>query len=252
MVRKKRQKRGYLLALLIGFDEHSINLWKVYTHSIKPYKNLKLKRKWKYSDSKQKYHYYEDLVDLIRPLVKEGLKSILLVNAPKKEYAEGFLEHINKHHQWLVRSRGNNQVSFGKLEGNARNLKDIKYLMSKEESSEILKSTTSEEAELIIAQLEKAINADDNDILVLYGLRDIERFIYKGGKRDLTAAEKLDYLLMTENILKNPKLRNRVHRLKQIAENKGIMTRIFPEESPAGDRINQFGGILCFKKVEFR
>ncbi|MHA1150618.1 MAG: hypothetical protein ACTSR8_20550 [Promethearchaeota archaeon] len=249
MTKKNRQKRGFLVALLIGFDEQAINLWKIYTHSIRSYSSLKLKRKWKYSDSKQKYHYYEDLVDLIRSLVREGLRSILLANAPKKDYSEGFLQHINKHHQWLVRSRADNKVSFGMLEGNARNLKDVSYLMSKEKSFKILNNTTSEEAELLIAQLEKSINANDKDIIVLYGLRDIEEIIYKGGKKDRYAKEKVDILLITENILKNPKLRNRVHRLKQIAKNKGIITRILPKESTQSDRINQFGGILCFKKV---
>ena len=252
MARRKRKKRGYLVALLISFEEQIIHLWKVYSHSIRFYKQMKLRRKWKYASDKLKYHYYEDLVDVIRPLVREqGLKSILLADLPKKDYASSFLDHVQKHHRWLVRSRRDNQVSFGQIEGVARDLKQAKYLINKESTEETLDKTTTQEADLIIKQLEKAINMENKNLKVLYGLKEIEDFIYHGGKKDLTAGEKLDYLILTENFLNNHWQKNRLHRLMQIARNKGIMTKIFAEESSSADRIDQFGGILCFKKADF-
>ena len=52
---KKKPKRGFLVALLIGFDEKEIHTWKVYSHSLRSYKTIKLTRKWKYLDDKQIY-----------------------------------------------------------------------------------------------------------------------------------------------------------------------------------------------------
>jgi len=41
---KKKPKRGFLVALLIGFDEKEIHTWKVYSHSLRFYKTIKLTR----------------------------------------------------------------------------------------------------------------------------------------------------------------------------------------------------------------
>jgi len=80
-------------------------------------------------------------------------------------------------------------------------------------------------------------------------LEDIEVLIYKGGKKDKSAAEKLDFLTVTEDFINNHKSKNRIHRLIQIANNKGIITKTISIENPAVDRFNQFGGILAFKKT---
>lgn len=250
MAKKKRQKRGFLVALLVGFNEQAIHIWKVFSQTIRGFKLIKLARKWKYADNKQQYHFHEDLVNAIRPIIKEeGIKSILLASPPKTDYSSRFIEHVNKHHQWLVRSRGDNQVSFGQIIGIARTLEEASILIAKEESVEIINETTSDEADLIINHLEKSINANNQNIMVLYGLKEIEDFVYKGGKKDKSAGEKADYLVLTDIFLDAHKQKNRIHRLIQIAENKGVLTRIISSESSSGSRINQFGGIICFKKV---
>lgn len=245
---KKKQKRGFLVALLVGFAEQEIHLWNVYTYKVNRIKQIKLSKKWQYADDKEKYHFFEELVDSIRPIINNGLKSILLANPSKLDYSNSFLEHINKHHHWLVSSRRNNQITIGQIDGFARNLEETTTLIAQDHSLKIISETISDETNLIINQLEKAINLDDKTILVLYGLKEIEDLIYKGGKNDKSPAEKVDYLLISDNFFENHKKKNRIYRLKQIAENKGIMTRIISEETAAGSRINEFGGIICFKK----
>lgn len=249
MARKKRKKRGYSVGLLVALDEQTIYFWQLYSQRVKFYKRIDLPRKWKNCDEKQEYHYHEQIVDMVRPLVQEeGIKSILLVQPPNKDYADRFLNHIEKHHQWLVRTKRKNQVNFGQLTGNATNHQEVRWLMEKEKTTEVIKSITSQEGELLMAQLEKALNIDSKTQKVFYGLSEIEELIYMGGKKDDTVAEKIDYLLLTDTYLNEHKQKGRVYRLKQITENKGIITKIIPEESPAGSRIQQFGGILAFKK----
>ena len=245
---KRKPKRGFLTALLIGFDENYFHTWKVYSHSLRVYKNIRLVRKWKYLDTKQKYHVLEELVNLIRFVIQDGLKSILLASPPKTDYSAKFLEHINKHHQWLVRSRGYNQVSIGEIVGTANNLDSATYLISQEKSLDIIQETTSDEVGLLVNQLNKIINIGDPDKLLLYNLEEIESLIYGRGKKDKTAAEKLDFLIVTEGFINNNKNKNRIHRLLQIAKNKGIITKTISIENPASDRFNQFGGILAFKE----
>ena len=246
---KRKPKRGFLTALLVGFDEKEIHTWKVYSHSLRVYKNIKLTRKWKYLDNKQIYSIFEELVNLIRFVIRDGLKSILLASPPKTDYSTKFLEHINKHHQWLVRSRGYNRVSIGEIEGTANDIESAKFLISHEKSLEIIQETTSDEIQLLVNQLNKLINVGDPNKLLLYNLEDIESLIYGRGKKDKTAADKLDFLIITENYINNHKQKNRVHRLLQIARNKGVITKTISIENPAGDRFNQFGGIIAFKEI---
>ena len=245
---KKRPKRGFLMALLIGFDEKEIHTWKVYSHSLRVYKTIKLTRKWKYLDDKQIYKLLEELVNLIRIVIRDGLKSILLASSQKKDCSTIFLDHINKHHQWLVRSKGYNRVSFGKIVGNANTLEGAKFLISQEKSLDIISETTSDEINLLVKQLNKIINVGDPNKILLYSLEDIEALIYGRGKKDKSAADKLDFLIVTEDYI-NSHNKHRIHRLIQIANNKGIITKTVSIENPAADRFNQFGGILAFKKT---
>ncbi len=251
MVKKnqyKRKKLGYSIAILIGFDEQIIHFWKIFSQRFKHYRNLNLPRKWKNCDEKQEYHYHEDIIDILRPLLKEGVKSILLAQPRQKDYSQRFLDHIQKHHPWLIRPKKDNQVSFGQIIGKATNIKQVKWLMEQEETEKVMKSIRKQEGDLLVAQLQKALNNSGDQDNIFYGLSEIEDMIYEGGKKDLSVAEKIDYMIITDTYLENHKEKGRIYRLKQIAENKGIITKIFSEETPVGFKIQQFGGILCFKK----
>jgi len=88
--RKSRFKRGHPVAILIGLHEDNAVFWRIFSESVKPDIIIKRGRKRKYQDSKQVYHFHEAIVDKIRPLIKEGLKSALIVSPPKKNTQENF------------------------------------------------------------------------------------------------------------------------------------------------------------------
>ncbi|TFF94492.1 MAG: hypothetical protein EU543_01110 [Promethearchaeota archaeon] len=252
MVRKKRKKRGFPVGVLVGFDEQVIRIWKIFSESVRKFDRLHLERKWKNTNDKDLYHYFQDLLDLLRPLIDIGLRSILLVAPQGKEWPKAFLSHIEKHHRWLIVPKGNNQACFGQIVGNARNTIEVKYLLEKKKTKEVIKNLTSQEAYFIIKKLEKSINIKNTKTTIIYGLKEIEDFIYRGGKKDDSVVQNVDYLLLTDEFLENHKQKNRIYRLKQIAKNKGLITKVIREESPAGDRISQFGGILCFKTCNYQ
>ncbi|TFG01874.1 MAG: hypothetical protein EU539_13605, partial [Promethearchaeota archaeon] len=188
MARKKRKKRGFPVGVLVSFDEQVIHIWKLFSESVRKFDRLPLKRKWKNTTDKDLYHYFQDLLELLRPLIDIGLRSILLVSPKGKEWPKAFLSHIEKHHRWLIGSKGNNQVFFGQITGNARNNMEVKYLLENKETNEVIKNITSQEAYFIIKKLEKCINIQNPKTTIIYGLREIEDLIYKGGKKDDSVA----------------------------------------------------------------
>jgi len=242
-----KPKRGFLMALLIGFDEKQLRSWEVYSHSLRSFKTIKYSRKWKYLDEKQKYNLFEDLVDLIRPLIKKGLKSILIASEEKNEISNVFLDHVNKHHRWLM--KGYNRVSFGKIIGLADSLESAKRLISHEDSLSIIEETITDELSQLSEKLEMLIRTGDPNELLLYNLEGIESIVFEGGKKDRSAANILELLVVTEKFLERKKLKSRLHRLLQIAQNKGIKTKIIPIDSPEAIIFTQLGGIVAFRRT---
>lgn len=249
--RKKRTKRGFAVCILVVFDEQTLHLWKVFSETVRKYKSIQLPRKWKNASEKDKYHFFEMLLDQLRPLMEKGIKSILLVESQGTSRTTEFLTHIQKHHRWLTDSRGTTQASFGQITGTASELGGVNYLLEQETTREKIKRITSQEAYSLIKHLEKALHSKNPNIKVVYGVQEIEDLIYEGGKKDESVAKKVDYLLLTENFLETYDRKNRIYRLKQIAENKGIKTKILLEDTPAAERIDQFGGIICFKTAYY-
>ena len=243
---RKKQKRGHLIALLIGFDDKKIFFWKIYSHSIRAYETIKLPRKWQNLDDKQLYNVLEEVVDIIRKVVREGLKSILIASPYENEYWNKLPDHISKHHKWLL--KGYNRVSFGEIIGTANSLESAKNLVSKEESKQVVTEIISEEIYQLIERLEKIVNSRNSNNDLLYDLDDIEKIVYEGGKKDKKAAEKLDLIVITKNYINSQKNKSRIHRLTQIANNKGIKVKMISIEDVSVDRFDQFGGILAFKK----
>ncbi len=251
MGKRKRKKRGFAICVLVGFAAQAVHFWRVFSESVRHYKTLRLPRKWKNASDKDIYRFYEDVLDLLRPIMDEGLKSILLAAPRDKDWTDGFLEHIHRHHRWLVGSRGNNQASFGQVVGSAHSLGGVRYLLEQEPTQAEVNRITSEEAYYLTKALEKSINVNAAGSMVLYGLKEIEKAVYEGGKKDDSVGDRIDYLLLTDEFLDNHPNKGRIYRLKQIAENKGIITKVVVEDSPAGGRIEQFGGIICFKTIGF-
>ena len=101
--RKFRTKRGHPVALLIGLHEDNAVFWRIFSKIVKPDIIIKRGRKRKFQNNKQIYNFHEEIVEKLRPIIKEGLKSVLLASPPKKEYSTEFLNHVQKHHKWLLK-----------------------------------------------------------------------------------------------------------------------------------------------------
>ena len=112
--RRRRRRRGYYVAVLIGLEKSQAHIWNVFKESVKAVKQIK---------GDGGYSFYEAIVDIIRPSVKQGVKSILVATTDDKDY-QTFMNHIRKHQSWLLHGWTLNTVTFEHIPGRAANRDD--------------------------------------------------------------------------------------------------------------------------------
>ncbi|MFX0102882.1 MAG: hypothetical protein ACFFCS_25160 [Candidatus Hodarchaeota archaeon] len=249
--KKRRGKRGFPVAIVIGFRPNHVTVWKLFEERPVLFREIIPDRKLENADKSQLYAFHERLLDSIRPLLKSGHKSVILVSPQKTRHGSAFLDHLHHHQKWLFQESNPNYTTFTEHVGEIRDEKSMKYVVSQEEFKEALNSATTGEATQLIKQLEERLN--DEDGLVLYSLQDIETFIYSGGKkkkRFKNLPAEPEYLFITKKMFEQKTRRGRIHRLLQIVKNRGIKTKVIDEETGPGERIAQLGGIVCLLKVE--
>jgi len=239
MNRKRRYTRGYPVALLVGFEDDHAVLWRIFSRVVKL--SLRLELAGKRTDEKVLYNFHETVVDALKPLLKEGVRSIVVTAPVRTTFAADFLDHVRKHHRYLIQSKSPNRANFAELVGSADDRIKVAELVKTKEFTKLINETTSEEADQVVDSLDKHLYG--NNSVVLYSLKEIEDIIYS---REKDREFRIEYLLLTDNYLANSKQKNRIHRLLQISRNKKVKTRVINAETSAGNRISQFGGIVFF------
>jgi stalled ribosome rescue protein Dom34 len=241
MKRKKGYKRGYPVALLVGFENDHAVLWQVFSHAVKLHLTLKLGGQR--ANEKVLYNFHESVVDALRPMLSEGVRSIVVTAPMKTTYAADFLDHMRKHHAYLMQSKSSNRATFAMLTGSTDQPKRVAELVKTKEFRELIVETISEETDHTVNILEKYLYSVNSNCVVLFSLRDIEDIVYN---RERNNDSRTEYLMLTDKYLADSKDKNRVHRLLQISQNRKVKTRIVNAETPTGKRISQFGGIVFF------
>jgi len=240
---KRGYRRGYPVAILAGLEDDRAVLWKVFSNVVKPEKTIWLDGTR--NDQKAVYNFHEAIVNALRPTLKEGVRSIILASPARTNHAQRFIDHIRGHHAWLV--QGPNKAIFSEATGPAGTLSEVAALTKAPVFRQLISETTSEEAESLVDMLEKYLNASNQNKVVLYSLEETEDLILGQPK---TARPKPEYLMLTDKYLSGSRQKNRIHRLMQIATNRNVKTRIVDAESPAGLRLAQLGGVVCFARLE--
>ena len=231
----KSYRRGYPVAVLVGIEQSQVAVWKIYSNVAKPEANIVLGGTR--SDGKALYSFYEAVIDKLRPILKEGVKSIILAAPQKTSYSQNFLEHVKAHHKWLF--QGDKKATFKQLTGSAVTHAQVSSITSSEAFKQSINDSTFEEAENLLELLEKRLSATDK--LVLFSLEEAENAIYNF---EACKGVKPECLLLTDNYLAGEKRKARLNRLMQITQNKKIKTRVINKESPTGARLNQLGGLV--------
>jgi stalled ribosome rescue protein Dom34 len=237
----KGYKRGYPVAVLTGIEQNHAALWQVFSQVAKHQQTIPLNGDRK--DSKALYSFHESIINALRPVLKEGVRSIIVASPARTNFAQEFLNHIKAHHTWLL--QGTNKATFSQITGSASAPSQVAALTKTSTFKQLIQENAAEETENLLEILERRLNKADN--LVLFSLPEAETIIL-----NLQAPGKPqpEYLLLTDDYLASSRQKNRVNRLMQIAAKNGVKTRVISVESNAGKRLTQLGGIVCLAKLE--
>jgi stalled ribosome rescue protein Dom34 len=222
-------------------------MWRVFSNVVKPHAMLRLSGVR--TDGKALYSFHEAIVDALRPVLKEGIKSIVVAAPIKTDFAHVFLDHMRKHDAWLVQAKGANSAAFGVLIGSAGEPHEVADLVKTKAFQDLISETTGTDADRIVDTMEKWLS-DLDGASVLYSLKEVEDLMYS---QWTSGKIKPEYLMLTDEYLRNSKQRNRINRLLQISNNKNVKTIIVDADTSAGNRLTQLGGLVCLaRSVEVR
>jgi stalled ribosome rescue protein Dom34 len=235
----KPYRRGYPVAILIGIESTHAALWQIFSQVAKPQQTIPR------GEPKATYNFHEAIVNAMRPTLRQGVKSIIIATPPKTSYAQDILSHLKAHHPWLF--QGPSKATITQITGSATTLPQVAALTKTDAFKELISQTTAQETENLLEILEKRLSQTDN--LVHFSLEEAENLVFSSQASGKPVPE---YLLLTDVYLSESRQKNRAHRLMQIAQNKGVKTRVITTESSAGKRLSQFGGIVCLAKSQMR
>ena len=241
MKRKRGYKRGYPIALLVGFEEDHAVLWQVFSHVAKLCLTLKLSGKR--TNKKALYNFHESIVDALRPTLGEGVRSIIVTAPMKNTYTTDFLDHLRKHHSYLIQPERSDGATFAELVGSADEPHMVAELVKTKEFRKLVMESTSQEADHVLNELEKQLCKSNS--VILFSLKEIEDAVYD---RKRLNDSRIEYLMLTDKYLADNADKNRLQRLLQISKNRRVKTRVVNANTPAGKRISQFGGIVFFAR----
>ena len=241
MTRRRRYKQGYPLAVLVGIEEKRAVLWRIFSEVAKLDRILERRGE---TEREGTYDFHESIVNALRPSLKEGIKSIVIAAPPRTDWTNSLLDHIRKHHAWLI--QGPDAATFGELIGSAVEPHQVHELVRTKRFRDVMGETTSRDAENIAATLEKSLGSNDIGQVVSYSLEEIEDLVYGPQEHRLGAA----HVVLTDRYFADTKRRGRILRLLQISKNMGIKTTIVNAETKAGLRLSQLGGLVCLVKPD--
>jgi stalled ribosome rescue protein Dom34 len=239
----RRRARGYSVAMLVGLEENVAMLWRVFSNVVKPEKAVRLGGVR--SDVRALYGFHESVVDALRPALKEGVRSVVLVSPARSNYGKAFVGHVRLHHAWLA--QGMTKISFSELAGSAGTLAEVAALVKSSVFRQVISETVVEESEGLVELLERRLNASGGEVLVFYSLGEVEGLVFGSW---VVGKPRPEFLLLTDAFLAGCRAKSRLQRLMQVAVNKGVKVRVVTAESAVGVRIGQFGGLILLLKID--
>jgi len=229
-VPRKRRRRGYPVAVLVGLENKRSIFWNVFSNSVK----AGVVKTWVDNE----YNFFESMVDELRPSIKQGIKTVLLASDDKKKY-DGFIGHIEKHQGWMLKGYELNRVSFQFVEGSARDVDAVMELVSASGFNDKIREAGEGDMKLVMSVLEKRLSSKDGIETLMFSLDEAEDAVYSG--------RAVEYIIASQRF--QERHRRRMQRLFQVTENKGVKTRVLPPNSPYMGRVAQFGGLICLLRI---
>jgi stalled ribosome rescue protein Dom34 len=237
MARRRRgYRRGYPVAVLIGFDRSRAVLWRVFSQVVKPHSTIEAPRGGK----RERYNYHEAVVNALRPILKEGVGSVVVVAPARTSYVKEFLDHVAKHQPWMTRGAGS--ATFTGIVGSATTQEEVSALVRTGEVQRAIGTSAAGEADRIKGLLESRLAQDDASP-ILYSLYEIEELIFGQWVKGRPAPE---HLILTDRFLAAH--RRRAQRLMEASRSRGTRAYVIGVKTAAGQRVEQLGGMVLLTR----
>ena len=237
MARRRRgYRRGYPVAVLIGFDGNRAVLWRVFSQVVKPHTTIKAPR----GSKRELYNFHEAVVDSLRPILKEGVGSVVVAAPSRTSYVKEFLDHVAKHQPWMTRGTGS--VTITGIVASATTLDEVSAIVRTGEVQRAIGTSAEGEADRVKSLLESRLAQDDASP-ILYSLFEIEEMIFdqrvKGGPEP-------EHLILTDRFLAAH--RRRAQRLMEASRSRGVRAHVVGVKTAAGQRVEQLGGMVLLTR----
>jgi stalled ribosome rescue protein Dom34 len=216
-------------------------IWMIFSNVIKPLATIRLNGTW--SDRKTVYNHCESIVHSLRPALREGVGSIVLVSPVRMNYARQLMDHVRQHHVWLV--EGPDKATLTEVTGSAGTLPEVASLARTIMFRGLVRQAASEAADNLVELLDRYVNSSDRGWGIAYPLEAVEELVTSPRR---LGAQSPEYLMLTDLYLSTSSEKSRVQRLMQIAANRKVKTRVVDAAQPAGIRLTQLGGIVCLTR----
>ena len=237
MARRRRgYRRGYPVAVLIGFDRDRAVFWRVFSQVVKSHSTIEAPKGGK----RDRYNFHEAVVNALRPILKEGVGSVVVVAPARTSYVKEFLDHVAKHQPWMTRGAGS--ATFTGIVGSATNQDEVSALVRTGEVQKAIGTSAEGEADRIKGLLESRLARDDVSP-ILYSLYEIEGMIF--GQRDRGKPEP-EHLILTDRFLAGH--RRRAQRLMEASRSRGVRAHVVGIKTAAGQRVEQLGGMVLLTR----
>ena len=228
---RRRRPRGHHIAVLIGLENKKAAFWNIYSLSIKSDILIKLES--------TPYNFYEAVIDRLRPVIKQGVKTILIASPNEKDY-ESFYAHIDKPQRWLIGGYELNRVTLEYVKGSAKDLDTVLELVEETSLRRTIREASQADVNRVMRVLEKRLSTPKGIDTLLFTLDEVEKAVEE-------EEPNAEYVLLT-NVFQRGQ-RRRTQRILQLAQNKRIKSMIVDARSPMGMRLTQFGGLIGMMRV---
>jgi stalled ribosome rescue protein Dom34 len=238
MARRRRgYRRGYPIAVLIGFDRDHVVIWRVFSQVVKPHSTIQAPRGGK----RKRYNFHEAVVDALRPILKEGVGSVVIAAPTRTNYVKGFLDHVAKHQPWMTRGTGS--ATFTGIVGSATTQDEVSSLVRTGEVQRAIGTSAAGEADRIKSLLESRLAQDDASP-ILYSLYEIEEMIFE---QQVMGRPEPEHLILTDKFLAAH--RRRAQKLMEVSRGRGVRAYVVGVKTAAGQRVEQLGGMVLLTKL---
>ncbi|MBN2151262.1 MAG: hypothetical protein JW839_07455 [Candidatus Lokiarchaeota archaeon] len=241
---RRRSRRGYPVALLLGIDERRATLWMVHSDSIVPSGSISCEHKGSAGTSNPRYNYFDAVIAKLKAASATGVKSIVVAAPKGTPTAKDLAVHVQKHHAYLLKPGSGRTIHMATVEGSAA--KDVPSTIEIVKSpafKAVTTSTTGQETEGIMQLLDAVINNPEGIVHVHFTVDEILRIFE--ALRDEIGPEP-EYVLMTDVFYAANKGDHRLQRVLGLAKKYKVMTRVIQSKTGPGTRIASLGGLVCF------